>query len=165
MRLKRRGLNKRKYYPFELENTVKTAFASMESICERDFLKIYTAFEKSTRGKWKMDLFSHRLRFNFKNRLSRITIPSIWKRLEGVVFENGPGYSRIYLSYLSCKLDFFTCLLVTLYDQDYHYAQTNHVHTTFSRYPARLQTRNRCQLRQTFWKALFLLIMWNNMRT
>ena len=90
----------------------------MESICERDFLKIYTAFEKSTRGKWKMDLFSNRLRFNFKNRLSRITIPSIWKLLEGVVLENGPGYSRIYLSYLSCKLDFFTCLLVTLYDQD-----------------------------------------------
>ena len=49
--LKRRRLNKDKYYPFELENTVKTAFVSMESIFERDFLKIYTAFEKSTRGK------------------------------------------------------------------------------------------------------------------
>ena len=84
----------------------------MESICERDFLKIYTAFEKSTRGKWKMDLFSNRLRFNFKNRSSRITIPSIWKLLEGVVFENGQGYSRIYLSYLSCKLEFlFICWL------------------------------------------------------
>ena len=50
LRLKRRRLNKNKYYPFELDNTVKTAF-NMESIFERDFLKIYTAFEKSTRGK------------------------------------------------------------------------------------------------------------------
>ena len=86
----------------------------MKSIFERDFLKIYAAFEKSTRGKWKVDLLPNRLVFNLKNRLSRITIPSIWKRLEGVVFENGPGYSRIYLSYLGCKFDFFTCLLVMI---------------------------------------------------
>ena len=51
LRLKRRRLNKNKYYPFELENTVKTAFVSMQSIFERDFLKIYTAFEKYTRSK------------------------------------------------------------------------------------------------------------------
>ena len=35
---------KSKHYPFELENTVKTGFFSMESILERKFLKIYTAF-------------------------------------------------------------------------------------------------------------------------
>ena len=51
LRLKTRRLNKSKYYPFELENTVKMAFVSMESIFERDFLKVYTALEKSTRGK------------------------------------------------------------------------------------------------------------------
>ena len=28
------------------------------------------------------------------------------------MFENGAGYSRIYLSYLGCKFDLFTCLLV-----------------------------------------------------
>ena len=50
LRLKRR-LNKSKYYPFELENIVKTAFVSMQSIFERDFLKIYTAFKRPTRGK------------------------------------------------------------------------------------------------------------------
>ena len=111
---KKLRLNKSKCYPFELENIVKTAFASMESIFERDFLKVYTAFEKSTRGKWKMDLFSNRLHFKFKNRLSRITIPSIWKLLEGIVFSNGPGYSRIYLSYLGCKVDCFACLLVMI---------------------------------------------------
>ena len=61
-----------------------------------------------------MDLFSNRLHFKFKNRLSRITTPSISKLLEGVVFSNGPGYSRIYLSYLGCKLDCFTCLLVMI---------------------------------------------------
>ena len=61
LRLKARRLNKSKYYPFKLENTVKTAFVSMESILERDFLKVYTAFEKSTRGMRKMDLFSNRL--------------------------------------------------------------------------------------------------------
>ena len=46
----------------------------MESIFERDFLKIYTAIKKPTRGKWKMGLFSNRVRFNFENRLSRTTI-------------------------------------------------------------------------------------------
>ena len=51
----------------------------MQSIFERDFLKIYTAFKMPTRGKWKMDLFSNRLRFNFKNRLSWTTIPFILK--------------------------------------------------------------------------------------
>ena len=47
----------------------------MESIFERKFLKIYIAFYKPTRGKWRMDLFSNRIRFNFENRLSRATIP------------------------------------------------------------------------------------------
>ena len=47
----------------------------MESIFERKFLKIYTVFQKPTRGKRKMDLFSKRIRFNFENRLSRTTIP------------------------------------------------------------------------------------------
>ena len=37
---------------------------------------------------------------------------SFWKLLEEAVFENGAGYSRIYLSYLGCKFDLFTCLLV-----------------------------------------------------
>ena len=73
--LKRRWSNKSKDYPFELENTAKTGFFSMESIFERDFLKIYTASRKPTHGKWKMDLFSNRIRFRFENRLTRTTIP------------------------------------------------------------------------------------------
>jgi len=91
LRLKRRRLNKNKYYPFELENTVKTAFVSMESIFERDFLKIYTAFEKSTRGKWKMDLFSNRLCLNFENRLSRTTLPFSLKTSGRSCIRKWPG--------------------------------------------------------------------------
>ena len=83
----------------------------MESIYERDFLKIYDAFEKSTRGKWKMDLFSNRLRFNFKNRSSRITIPSIWKLLEGVVFDNGPGIFENLSELFELQVGLF-CLFV-----------------------------------------------------
>ena len=86
----------------------------MESIFERGFLKIYTAFEKSTRGKWKMDLFSNRLRFNMENRLRNhypFHFENVWKE---DVFEIGAGYSRIYLSCLGCKFDFFTCLLVMI---------------------------------------------------
>ena len=91
LRLKRRLQNKSKHYPFELENTVKTAFVSMQSIFERDFLKIYTAFEKPTSGKWKMDLFSNRLRFNFENRLSRVTIPFILKTSGRTCVRKWPG--------------------------------------------------------------------------
>ena len=114
LRLKRRRLNKNKYYPFGLENTVKTAFVSMESIFERDFLKINTAFEKSTHGKWKMDLFSNRLGFNLKIGWVDSLSLSFWKLLEGDVFEIGAGDSRIYLSCLGCKFDFFSCLLVMI---------------------------------------------------
>ena len=49
--LKRKRLNKSKDYPFELENTAKTGFFSMESISEREFQKIYTALRKPTCGK------------------------------------------------------------------------------------------------------------------
>ena len=38
--LKRKGLNRSKDYPFELENTAKTGFFCMESIFERDFHRI-----------------------------------------------------------------------------------------------------------------------------
>ena len=44
----------------------------MESIFDRNFLKIYTAFEKSTRGKWKMDLFSNRLILGDPGAVSRV---------------------------------------------------------------------------------------------
>ena len=37
----------------------------VESIFERDFRKIYTAFKKPTRGKWKIGLFSNRISLNW----------------------------------------------------------------------------------------------------
>ena len=74
----------------------------MQSIFERDFLKIYTAFKMPTRGSVLI------LKIGWVEPLSL----SFWKLLEEAVFENGAGYSRIYLSYLGCKFDFFTCLLV-----------------------------------------------------
>ena len=52
----------------------KKSLFSVESIFERDFLEISTAFKKSTCGKWKIGLFSNRIRLNFKNQLSRTTI-------------------------------------------------------------------------------------------
>ena len=52
----------------------KKSLFSVESIFERDFLEISTAFKKCTCGKWKIGLFSNRIRLNFKNQLSRTTI-------------------------------------------------------------------------------------------
>ena len=46
----------------------------MESIFERDFLEIYTAFKKPTHGKWKIGHFLNRIHLNFENLLSTTTI-------------------------------------------------------------------------------------------
>ena len=46
----------------------------MEAIFKSDFLKIFTGFQIFTRGKWKMELFMNRIRFNFKNRPRGTTV-------------------------------------------------------------------------------------------
>ena len=61
----------------------------MEAVFKSDFLKFFTAFQIFTRGKWKMDLFMNRIRFNFKNRPTGTTVFLGWKLLVEVVFENG----------------------------------------------------------------------------
>ena len=49
----------------------------MESIFERDTdsENLHCFEKKPTHGKWKMDLFSNRIRFSFENRSTRTTIP------------------------------------------------------------------------------------------
>ena len=46
----------------------------MEAVFKSDFLKFLTAFQIFTRGKWKMELFMNRIRFNFKNRPTGTTV-------------------------------------------------------------------------------------------
>ena len=62
-----------------------------------------------------MDLFSNRLRFNFENWLSRTTFPfhfeNFWKEMSSKMARHIRGCT---LSYLVCKFDIFTCLLVMI---------------------------------------------------
>ena len=43
----------------------------MEADFEDDFLEIWVGFQKVTNWKWKMELFSNGIRFNFENKWTR----------------------------------------------------------------------------------------------
>jgi len=61
------SFTKFKDYPFTLENARKTGLFRSEATFNSDFLETYTAFQISTRGKWKIDLFLNRIRLIFEN--------------------------------------------------------------------------------------------------
>ena len=64
----------RKHYPFALQKTAKKAFLVWGPFSQEIFWKFTKLRAKPTCSRWKIGLFSNRIRLNFENQLSRTTI-------------------------------------------------------------------------------------------
>ena len=77
--LKRGSLRKYKDYSWAFENDEKTDIFGMSTDFKSDFSITQTGFQIPKSGKWKMDLFWNRTRFNLENWWTTTTISRSFK--------------------------------------------------------------------------------------
>ena len=96
--LKRGSLRKYKDYSWAFENDEKTDIFSMSADFKSDFPKTQIGFQIPKSGKWKMDLFWNRTRFNLENWWTTTTISRSFKITSRAKFNywlSGANYTEL----------------------------------------------------------------------
>ena len=96
--LKRRSLRKYKDYSWAFENDEKTDIFGMSTDFKSDFSITQTGFQIPKSGKWKMDLFWNRTRFNLENWWTTTTISRSFKITSRAKFNywlSGANYTEL----------------------------------------------------------------------